>query len=426
MKSVDGQKCLLNTDWMGLSLIIDSEIKGAPKGHQWREYENGTNVWKTRRVLYSDRGDKVCTLLSNPKSRLIDKRCALLEIENEWLYHGIGVRGIEQMLTDVCLFNVRGMSRMDLAVDFVPTADQVEVIERLAKNEYRVQGKCNMVPWWTTMKGAWVPKQYAGRFMPYDVSWGHKTSDVKWKVYYKSKELKDAAGGIGWDKPYIVDQWREAGFDITNVWRLEVSIKNCNGIMYNGHKLTQDVWGNHTVALMRDLYSSRFVVRKNEGHKDKKNDTIVDFLPIEGSGLVRCRTYDGEREHHGRIALLRMLVQSLDDDQVLLDEESREGVFEHIRAIIRRDALQNYFKGMVGDYFEVWRDKVREDAGVTPTSGGRYDILREHYAGVGMSPNMDFEDKKETHTPAQVKLPENVSNWRDFLNDDNNNNPKLF
>lgn len=408
------QRCLLNTDWMGLSLIIDGKVKRPPQGYMWREYENGTNVWRMRRILYTERGDKVCTLLSEPKSRIIDHRAALLEIENEWLYHGIGVRGIEDVLRHCCMYTVRGMSRLDLAVDFVPTKRQYHVIKQIAKGRYRVQGKGTMVPWWGMMKGDWVPEQYRGELLPYTVSWGHKTSDVKWKCYYKTKELRDAAGGLGWDKPYIVDQWREAGFDENNVWRLEVSIHNCNSIMYEDKPLTQDVWGSATVALMRDFYTSRFVVRANDGHKDKSNDRIVEFLPIEGHGLVRCRTYDGDREHHGRITLLRKLVQSLDDEQILLDGESREGVFDHMAQLIRRDHLENYFKGMVGDYFEVWRDKVRAEAGVTLTSSGKYDILRDKDRGIGMQPNTKFEDAKETHTPAVVKLPDEIVNWRKY------------
>ena len=380
----------------------------------WREYENGTNVWRMRRILYTDRGDKVCTLLSEPKSRIIDHRAALLEIENEWLYHGIGVRGIEDILRNCCMYSVRGMSRLDLAVDFVPTKRQYHVIKQIAKGNYRVQGKGTMVPWWGMMRGDWVPEQYKGELLPYTISWGHKTSDIKWKCYYKSKELRDAAGGLGWDKPYIVDQWREAGFDENNVWRLEVSIHNCNSILYEGKPITQDVWGSATVALMRDFYTSRFVVRANDGHKDKSNDRVVEFLPISGHHLVKCRTYDGDREHHGRITLMRKLVQSLDDEQVLLDTESREGVFEHIEKIIRRDGLANYFKGMVGDYFEVWRDQVRAEAAGEQTASGKYDILRESQSGVGMRPNASFDDHIETHTPVEITLPDCIVNWRNY------------
>ena len=406
------QKCLLNTDWMGLSLYIDTPLREPPSGYLWRTYENGTNVWKMRRILYTDRGDKVLTLLSEPKSSLIDPRAALLEVENEWLYHGIGVRGILRLLRRMCIFSVRGMSRMDLAIDFVPTPEQFEIIDGLGRNELRVQGKGNWVPWWSINHSEWIPEQYRDKPIPHQISWGHKTTDVKWKVYYKSKDLKDAAHGVGWDKPYIVDQWREAGFDEYNVWRLEVSIKNCNSLIWNGNKLTLDVWGNNTVSLARDLYTSRFVVRRNQGHKDRSNDDLVEFLPIKGHNLIRCATYEGERVHNGRVSLLRQLVKALDDEQVLIDAPSREGVLRHIKDIIRRDNLTHYFKGMVGEYYDVWADYIRQQADAASPSDGRYDILREHDAGRGIVPNAGFDDKVESHAQVKVILPDCVEKYR--------------
>lgn len=406
------QKCLLNTDWMGLSLYIDTPLKEPPRGYLWRTYENGTNVWKMRRILYTDRGDKVLTLLSEPKSRLIDPRAALLEVENEWLYHGIGVRGILHLLHRMCIFSVRGMSRMDLAIDFVPTPEQFAIIDGLGRNELRVQGKGNWVPWWSVNHSDWMPEQYRNKPIPHQISWGHKTTDVKWKVYYKSKDLKDAAHNMGWDKPYIVDQWREAGFDEYNVWRLEVSIKNCNSLVWNGNKLTLDIWGNNTVALARDLYTSRFVVRRNQGHKDKSNDDVVEFLPVGGRNLIRCATYEGERVHNGRVSLLRQLVKALDDEQVLIDAPSREGVLRHIADIIKRDNLSYYFKGMVGEYYDVWVDYIRQQADAATPDDGRYNIMREHDAGRGIMPNAGFDDRTEPHTPVEIVLPETIVNHK--------------
>lgn len=384
------QPILLNTDWYGTSLLLDTPVKDAPKGYQWRVYENGTNVWKMRRIMYTERGDKVFTLLSEPKSSLIDPRAALLEVENEWLYHGIGVRGIERLLMRCCLFQRRGLSRLDLAMDFNPTPEQFETIKHLARMEYRVQGKRNMVPWWSENFYDWLPPQYRGEFIPHQLSWGHKTTDVKWKLYYKSKELKEAAGGKGWDKPYIVDCWREAKLNEADVWRLEVSMHNCNGLLWNGEPITRDVWGNHTTQLAKDLYKSRFQIRANDGHKDKSNDRHIYFLPIEGMKAVKCKTTDGLCGHNGRIALLRRLVQSLDDEQVLLDRVSREDVLTHIGSIIKRDNLQRYFQAMTGFCYDDFCANARTYAGEEWTNSGRYDILRINEYNRDIKPNTKF------------------------------------
>ena len=186
----------------------------------------------------------------------------------------------------------------------------------------------------------------------------------------------------------------------------------CNAIMHDGAQVTQDKWGAETVALMRDFYTSRFVVRANEGHKDKTNDKVLEFLPISGEGLVRCKKYDGDRQHIGRIGLLRQLVKSLDCEEVLVDAQTREGVFNHIEQILRRDGLHSYFRGMVGEYFEPWCDYMRQQAGGLQAYEGRYDILRESDSGKGLQPNTSFDEHPEHHDELQVYLPETITNYK--------------
>ena len=87
------------------------------------------------------------------------------------------------------------------------------------------------------MTDPWVPEMWRGE-VPYDQSWGHKTTDIKWKLYYKTKELRDNAGGSTYDKPYIVDMWRDVGLDESNVWRLEVAFHNANRFEFEGERLS--------------------------------------------------------------------------------------------------------------------------------------------------------------------------------------------
>lgn len=366
------QNLVCNTDWMGLSIRLDEGIGEAPAGHKWVVYDNGTNVWADRRILYTDRGDKVCTLLSRPKSqKFLDPQAALLEIENEWLYHGIGVEGIIDKLWENTPFNIVGMSRCDLCIDFNPTFMQWQTIKKLATGEIYVGGKRNGSGFWSICQDDYIPPALRGKRIPHCISWGHKTSNVRWKLYYKTKELKDAVNGMGWDKPYIVDQWRIAELDENNVWRLEVAIHKCNSLdveqnlEYDDnerHKMTFKEWKLHRWDILTQMYTSRFICRENQGHADKSNDDIVRFLPIDGTRRITCRKPAGETSHFGRITLLRHLVQSLDDDAVLLDDESREDVLWHIGEIIRRDGLQKYFTTMVNQEYDDWVEAMRVKA----------------------------------------------------------------
>lgn len=357
------QQLVLNPDWLAITLRITGDVRPIA-GHVWREYPM-TNVWAKRRILWSEDGDKVLTLLSEPRSSTINSKIALCEIENEWLYHGGGYHRILQILGQGVLFEVIGLSRLDLAVDFTPTAAQKDIIIGLATGEYYAKGKENRVPWWGKFSDEKLSPMWRGFSVPYDQSWGHKTSAIKWKLYYKSKELLDAGGGTFFTKPYIVDQWRLHGLDLANVWRVEVSMKQLNNYQIYGHPINLDYLDNNMEELFLQMYDSRFKIRLNEGHKDKTNDRTVTFLPMPRIGYTFSRKpTKSQREHYGRITLLRHLVQSLDDEHIFLDPPTRTAVFTHIRSLIERDNLQNYFYEMTGSFLDEFIDaKVRDAEG---------------------------------------------------------------
>lgn len=380
---------ILNTDWMGLSLHLLGDVGPAPRGYTWQEYEGGTNVWGARRVLYNEHGERVITLLSKPKSSIHDSNAALLEVSNEWLYHGIGVDGCLRLLKRTTPFDVTGVSRLDLAVDFVPTPEQVAVIEGLADGSMYVAGKRSGSGFWSINADEWMPDIWRARKIPHCISWGHKTSDVKWKLYYKSKELHDAAGGKWFDKPYIVDQWRINGMDVENVWRLEVSIKHGGKLDFRGEPITLGVWREDVTMLWHSFYRSRFVVRRNEGHKDKTNDEKVYFLPSYESGDLKCRKYKGEQIHSARIALLRKLVQSCDEAEVYLDAPTRKSVIGMVSGIVHRDGLKHYFRGMTGKTLEEWAYEVNEKGG----NGTMAIEQGNKMIAMGLKPNSRFDEQ---------------------------------
>lgn len=380
------QEILSFIDWLGLSLRIHGSIKPL-EGYTWQEY-TPTNVWGERRQLYTNDGNKVLTLLSAPRSTMLEKSAALLEIENEWLYHGGGPDAILSLLDKSIHYEVLGISRLDLAFDFVPTKKQKDIIEGLAAGKYYVGSKRNGSLFWSTNTSDKLSPMWTGRKIPHCQSWGHKTSAIKWKLYYKTKELLDDGGGKFMTKPYIIDQWRMADFDITNVWRLEVSLKHLNDYNLYGERISLDVLRVSRGEISAAMYLQRFKTYINEGHKDRTNDSEIEFLPIPQIGKA-IEKRDAERiaERSGRITLLRHLVSSLEDEHVYLDTPTREGVLEHIAKIVKRDGLQNYFKVMTGE----WLDEYVESVNKKAISGGLYDIPNRAKQS-DMKPNAGFDD----------------------------------
>lgn len=398
------QKILCSCDWLGLSLRLSGEVKPI-EGYVWREY-SATNVWNKRRILYTEDGDKVLTLLNEPRSAIIAKNAALLEIENEWLYHGGGYWRILDTLRSSVFFEVIGISRLDLCVDFVPTKSQSATIDSLYNGKYYVVGKRNGSNFWSRNKNPKLQADWLNREIPHNQSWGHKTSAIKWKLYYKSKELLDAMGGKFYDKPYIVDMWRVNGLDTSNVWRLEVSLKHLNDYSIYGHPITLDWLDSNQLELFCQMYNQRFQIRKNQGHLDRSNDDEVEFLPIPKIEKTFERNDPkSKRQHNGRITLLRHLVQSLDDEQVLLDSVSRNAVFDHIASILNRDNLHNYFLAITGQWFDEWVATKDEQAAGTqvvdipkPQTNG--DILPNEKAEIY---NPDTEKRYWEAVGAKVK-----------------------
>lgn len=362
----------LSTDWLAVSIRLGGDIERTPAKHEWVTYEGGTNVWGKRRVLYNEYGEKVLTLLSSPKSSLIEKDMALVEIANEWLYHGIGVHQCLIKLRYCVYYEIVSLSRLDLCVDFVPNERMCKQIIGLAKGGLEVCGKQNGCGFWSINNEDWVPDAWKGKRCPHSTTWGHKDSDVKWKLYYKSKELRDAGGGQ-FDKPYIVDLWRECNMDVNSVWRLEVSIKHCNKLIYNGVPLSIKAWRENTVDLFNSLYHSRFSISRGGNRAKGKRVEHIPFLPVGIGDGIRCRKYEGNRTSSARIGLLRRLVQSLEEEEVYLDEPTRDDVLSTIDGIIRRDNLEHYFEGMVSMSYEEWRTGVIEKSG-----NGRMPLLRNN------------------------------------------------
>ena len=351
-------KIPLSVDWLALTLRLEDRPCGCPEGHKWAFY-SPTNVWASRWVLFNEFGEKVFTLLFQPRQSIIKANAALLEVANEWLYHGVGFHGVLDLLSKVVRFQVLGISRLDLAADFNPNNRQTDIIKGLSTDKYYIGGKRNGSGFWSVNNDDYYPEQWRGR-IPHCQSWGHKTSDVKWKLYYKTKELRDAAGGKMFDKPYIVDMWRELGMDETNVWRLEVSIHNCNNFNFMGNKLTFDAFCHSGSNLYQALYTSRFQVKKNEGHKDKTNDAQVEFLKVGAlHDGFKVRRREVLVEHNGRLAMMRHMVSDIKKEEVLLSDVAREAAFSTLQQLIEQDRFEKYFEAMEGMSFDDWVEWLR-------------------------------------------------------------------
>ena len=423
-------KLLVSIDWLAVTVRMEWPLVEYP-GCVVKEY-GMTNVWERRQVVYNEYGEKVFTMLSKPRQTILPADSGLLEIANEWLYHEDTAFRIIDKFCSVTGAWVSGVSRADICCDFVPDAKQRDIILGLSAKTMYVAGKQNDVEFGSRSRASWLPAMWRGVRIPHQQSWGHKTSDVKWKLYYKSKELHDDAGGQFMSKPYIIWNWRACGFDINSVWRLEVSLKNLNQFDIEGQKFTLNWLETSYLYAFLSLYSSRFVIRKSQNHADKTNDEVVPFLNVGWMrGYIKKRPPQSTQVRSGRLSLLRHLVASMDEPEVLYDVPTRDDVLETIGKIVERDGLDMYFKAMTGCRFMEWKQDKRNaladvvkkkkdmqwsaNSMIEGSTGTEFRIERERVrVGDGLNNNLEFDGQHRcevTDSEAKRKEDARINAW---------------
>lgn len=353
------QPLLLNVDWLAVSVRFHIDEWLTLTADYFYVDMDGTNVWKYRRIVFNQYSEKVATILYKPKSKLIAENAALIEIANEWLYHGKSPMAIIADLRQWRPFAITGLSRVDLCVDFNPTPRQWHHIQALATGQDYIAGKRCGSAFWSVVRCGLLADKYQGMKIPHCQSWGHKTTAVKWKLYYKSKELADAFGGKVMAKPYILDCWDDAGLDRRDVWRLEVSISGGNGLEFRDEPITLDAIHKRPREIFAALYTRRFQVVRNEGHKDRTNDRRVNFLPIGACSSLRTSNPPAESHRSPSITLLRHLLDAIENEEILGSDTLREETLCSLERLIVAADLQHYFYKIVGEDFPTYCETCR-------------------------------------------------------------------
>lgn len=274
---VSESNVIVSCDWFALSCVLGHPYDGrafdVPCG--WSVVEcGGTAVWKYRWFVMDDLGNKVATILTSPKSSIIDERRAVVEIANQWLYSE-DFRAITDRVLSVYPMSVDGLNRVDLCGDFNMTARQYQVYRMLQDGSAYLKGIRRGADWHEWKRRAKDAHQQ---------SWGGKDSVFHWKMYYKYKELHE--GGIESSKPYIEKMWEDNGLDVKHVWRLEVSVSSSNSLEKTDGtgKVLPFEWYDSRVEIYNRLYRDKFVIRENMGHADARHDPIVHFFRLADDG----------------------------------------------------------------------------------------------------------------------------------------------
>ena len=286
--SVSNDRGVVSCDWFSLSCMLAQPRDGNPlrPPEGWHCLQQApTAVWAERWFVLDGDGNKVATILCVPRSPIIDCKRCVVEIANRWLYYEDFHSVVDKVL-EILPLAITGLNRVDLCCDFEMSDERYKTYKKLASGAAYVKALRSGAVWWQDINVGKAGDGLGMERVPHCLTFGGKDSVFKWKVYYKWLELQQAPPEA--KKPYIVDLWRDMGFSERHVWRCEVSIAGTNELRDLGQRpIAPFSWYDDRVRLFCDIYSDKFIVRANEGHKDKRNDKVLPFLEVVGSKSIR-------------------------------------------------------------------------------------------------------------------------------------------
>lgn len=332
-----------------------------PEGYRMEIYD-GNNIFKNRAIIFDETGSKLITMLWNPHSSLLDKTLITFQFSNEVLYFEREKECLE--LTHKCIdYQFNSFSRIDFALDFEVDKRQQSIIKKLFNGAMYVQGKKEGSMFWheSSYEGKQIRQAHC-------MSWGSPQSKIRCKLYNKSREQNQLeAEGIA-EKPYIIEIWKQVGFDIKNVWRLEFSLNAVGQLKWQEKVVTWDDYFNcewwYEVYL--SLYQNRFITRVNEGKKNghKNDDTVSMLLKLpEVYSKIQWKKNKEPIEKPEIISAIRRATRELSEPYCIANQDIFNSVASNLINIVELSRMEGYFQKITGKSVQEYCEDVYAKVG---------------------------------------------------------------
>ena len=352
-------KATYNVDWVEC-YCVEQDFFGTPDyyrnlGYIVKEHDYGTRMYKqvfdvfapNNRPLYHITRDPY-SVRGREKGGIFPIGACHIKVQNNLLYNDDWCVELLAFLIDNH-YEFKCISRIDLCCDLQQFADGTlpkTLVAGYFAGKYHKVNQPNF-----TAHG--VDNEY-GLKIYNSVSWGSKNSSVSSIIYNKSKELKEVK-----DKPYIRDQWTQAGFDPKKTtWRIELKIKS------DGRRLLNKESGEIQELRLTDFdtkskvkaqflkYAQHYFRWKNAKNGVKKkncNDKkLFDDLPLDNWAPYRSLGEDGAKRSD-RIAV--GYLQTFRERAVSFSGEEQEALNKAISIILQHKRLVKWFRKKYTGYY---------------------------------------------------------------------------
>jgi hypothetical protein len=277
INKLEKKQFVYSIDWLTINLKLNdpADVRVVIEDTYCIKRERGTNVFQNVVDYYNTRDEIVFTIVSNPYSSIIKPDFAQLQIKNKWLYVG----NLEKLIYKILFhsnFEYQGISRIDICADLFNFEswdeknkcylEPQEFIQLFAKGNIKKNNPSKFTLWGKT-------EDYNNVYHCLNI--GDGQSVFSWKIYNKSKELREVE-----DKSYVRQKWERdlLNFDKSkDVWRFELSLKNINKILLkNGdYNLNQDLanWLNNYPYYFIIFVQKKFAFKDDMGK-------FIDFIKL--------------------------------------------------------------------------------------------------------------------------------------------------
>lgn len=353
----------VNLDWLAFSVTLlpsaEENVSHTftlvpPNGYRV-DLLPGNNIYRQRAIIRTDKGQRMLTLLYQPYSKILNPFLCLVEVDNMSLYDG-NWRTSFDLVSQLHDCTCNNLSRVDFCCDFNPTDEQNVIMEGIVNSSVYLKRYKRRTIFST------VEKEDIVYHDAYCINWGNNTSAIKWKLYNKVFELLGSNSKTGTvSKPYIFDVWRQDGIDCESpIWRLEVSVSYAAAYLDKSKDAPitlEQLLDKSIASYFSSLYQSRFILRKNEGHKKSQNDTQVNLLNLPYSEMdIKKKEYSKREEDYSLVEPLRALIRQMEKPEVRYNRQMLTIIQQAIYDTIIEGQLERYFvqtyRMQITDMFE--------------------------------------------------------------------------
>lgn len=354
----------INCDWLQYSVLLDcTEPKmSCPEGYRV-DVCQGNNVFEKRALVMDNCGRKILTLLWKPYSiKVLNPLLMTVQVANEGLYTNNILNSL-QLVKSITKCTYNGIGRFDICCDFSMNEKKFQMVKHLNSGHYYVERKSEGSAFWHEVK-----RNDHKHKVTHCLSWGSKHSEIKVKLYDKTRELGITSDSMG-EKPWIVREWDKIGVDRNNAWRLEFSLTSNGQLRYNERQITLDDLANPywLACVYIDLYYTRFVTRinqgKKKGHHNGDEKVFLIILPTDAAKLYWASNTNERTESAPAIKLLRTLLGQIDNEALVADKDTFKQYSDTILNVVATYGLEDYCSERLGVSCADFLDSCYKQAG---------------------------------------------------------------